>query len=311
MENKYLDTYKTRFTRSKKDAFLEELKKDFNELGYEYSEIKGKKWLTKANDAVFGNLKGAKTVIVASYDTPEKKLMPKTAYYPFNGNKTMSKDFWYTFFPMILLYFVILGLYVGMRRMDENSAFLGAVSMLIMLTLAFICYMFIHGVGNKYNANRNTSGIICALEIAKELNKEQKKQVAFVFTDMNRKRYLGSEIFANILKKMNKSPLIIELDCIGDGDDFAIGYLSGSKKAVLDIVSKKYRKDFMIREIKGNSLIQNSLAPYAKAIKISAGTFESKGELCVMNTGTGKDKTIKEENIQTVKEILLQYLKIK
>ena len=74
---KYTKQFGTRFSRKQKNKFKDEIAKEFSELGYEMKEIEGRKWLNKAKDYFFGNIKNAKTVIVVPYDTPERKIWNK------------------------------------------------------------------------------------------------------------------------------------------------------------------------------------------------------------------------------------------
>lgn len=308
MEDKYIKQHGKRFTSSQKKRFLEELEKDFTNLGYETSQFEGKKFLSKAVNQVFGNLKSAKTILLIPYDTPERKFASLTKYYPFHGTKSMNKDFWYTFVPMIVIYVLVLIVYINAGRLSTNPMILRITFTFIIASLAMICYMFVHGIANRHNANRNTSGILCALKIASELSKEEKRSVAFVFTDKNRKRPLGSEILKQKLDELKKSPNIIALECVGTGEDFAVGYLAGSKKLAQELTQKNKTKYTNVL-MKNEQLLQTCIEPFTKAVKISCGEFDSKHELCVYGTGTGKDRTIQEENIEIVKETVCKYLK--
>jgi len=84
------------------------------------------------------------------------------------------------------------------------------------------------GPANKHTANDNTSGVIVLCELMQTLSAQQKQQVAFVFFDHEETGLLGSSLFHKRFKKIMDEKLLINFDCVSDGDHMMV---SASKAA--------------------------------------------------------------------------------
>ena len=107
--------------------------------------------------------------------------------------------------------------------------------------------------------------------------------------------------------KMGKNPTIISLNCIGRGKDMVIGYLANSRKLAQDL-NRKLDVRLKQVQITENMRMQSAMEHFLKAVVIAAGTFDEKQQLCVMGTGTSKDKYIEDENIAKVAQIITKYI---
>ena len=74
------------------------------------------------------------------------------------------------------------------------------------------------GPANRHTANDNTSGVITLLEIALSLPEELRSDVCFVWFDNEERGLLGSAAFAGKHKETKKGALVLNFDCVGDGD---------------------------------------------------------------------------------------------
>lgn len=74
------------------------------------------------------------------------------------------------------------------------------------------------GPANKHNANDNTSGVVTLLEIARSLPESQRGKVCFVLFDLEEAGLIGSAAYRKAHKKASDSQLVLNLDCVGDGD---------------------------------------------------------------------------------------------
>ena len=86
------------------------------------------------------------------------------------------------------------------------------------------------GPANKTNANDNTSGVITVLETMQALPQELREKVCFVLFDLEEAGLIGSMSYHSKHKKTADRQIILNADCVGDGDE------------VLLIPSKKLRK---------------------------------------------------------------------
>ena len=84
--------------------------------------------------------------------------------------------------------------------------------------LIFGLWWMLDGKANRHTANDNTSGTVTLLEIALALPEELRKDVCFVWLDNEERGLLGSRAFAKRHKDAQKKALVVNFDCVGDGD---------------------------------------------------------------------------------------------
>ncbi len=254
-------------------------------------------------------MKQMKTVIVVPYDTPERKFWKKVLYFPFDGTKTANKTMVATYVPIFLFFALIFGGLYGLQPLITSTGLASLISCGLFLLTVMLMYWMMHGFHNAHNYNRNSATIAAAVEIAKGLNRDERKKVGFLFTDKNKMRFIGAEAAAKDLANAGKNPTLICLDCIAKGSVVQIGFNPQNRKLANEI-AKYHPKKKSIDVIKLNEEMrtQNAMAYFKKAVVISCGELDDAGSLCVIGTGTGKDRDIELEtldgNITMVKEYL-------
>ena len=306
----YTETFGCRYTKAQKNKFLQELKKDMKELGYEAEEIKGKKLVSRARSYLFGNVKQIKTLIVVAYDTPEKKFWKDVVYYPMDGTRTASKTMLATYVPVLVLFaLVFAGVYV-IQPMLTSFAAATAMSIFMFAMTIGLVYLMLHGVHNRKNYNRNSAAVITALNIAAQLNKDERKKVGFLFTDKNKNHFLGAESSMQFLNEKGKNPNIICLDCIANGSYVRVGYNPQNRKLAADMVKYNPDKNVAIECVKlhDDMRLQSAMSFYKKAMIVSCGELDQEQNLYVMGTGTGKDTVIDETWMQLIGDMIVRYL---
>ena len=305
----YTKQYGVRFSRRAKDRAAAALTTAFQEVGYDVKTIEGKKWLNKAKDYFFGNIKTAKSVIVVPLDTPERKFWHKVWYFPFDGNKTESKTMLATFIPIVIIYAIVLGFVFFGTKLVTDPVMTAMMSAFMFVLLLFLVYFMVHGIHNAKNYTRNSAGIIAALQIANNMSKDDRKKVAFVFTDKNKARFLGSDAASKELKEAGKNPNILFLDCIGSGSVFQIGYKAQNRKLAQELVKcDPLKKNVDVVKMDGDMLYQHALAPFDKAIQFSCGELDADGRLYVLGTGTGKDNVLDEDRVDRICDMITAYI---
>lgn len=314
MENKllekYTETYGTRFSKRQKKAFLKALHEDMNALGYESTLIQGKKLLSRADNYLFGNMKQMKNVIVVPYDTPEKKFWHKVIYFPFDGTKTANKTMAATYVPILVFFVAIFGGIYGIQPMLKDSSLAFIVSMLLFLLTLVLIYWMMHGFQNRHNANRNSAAIAAAVDIATKLDKEERRKTGFLFTDKNKMRFLGAEACAKDFANAGKNPYVIMLDCIGNGSQTRIGYNPQNRKIAIEMAKHYPIKGVSVDAVKlsEDMRMQSAMSYFKKAIIVSSGELDGEGNLYVMGTGTGKDRSVNKETVEHNGEMVYRYL---
>lgn len=309
MLEKYTNTFGSRFTRAQKNKFLKELHADMGALGYTSTNIKGKKFITRAENYLFGNIKQVKTIVVVPYDTPEKKFWHKVVYYPMDGNKTTSKTMLATYVPLLVLFAILIfGVYFVQPQLKSSTGIL-VISFLMFALTMLLVYIMLHGIHNKHNANRNSATIAQVIRIATKLTKDERKKVGFLFTDKNRLRFLGAESSVNFLNKHSKNPTIICLDCLGVGTTTRIGFNPQNRKLATEI-AKSYPEKNAVSVVKldENMRLQSAMSFFRKAVIVSSGDLDEEDNLYVMGTGTGKDTLIDDATVDKTGDMIYTYI---
>lgn len=199
-----LEKYQVRKTRKQKTAFIEFLRAHFPELKVEEDA------LGYSRNIVIGNPDTAKAVFGAHYDTCAVMPIPN-----FIMPKSVLISVLYAFvlvIPMLLIGSVVGGV-AGYVFDDSN-----ATALFTLLTYWGILFLLIFGPANKHTVNDNTSGVITLIEMMSAMTDEERAQSCFVFFDNEEKGLFGSAAFEKEYKETMKKKLLINFDCVSDGD---------------------------------------------------------------------------------------------
>ena len=214
MQDEILIKYEIRKSNKEKAAFIDYMKERLAKAGYDPEkdikiEEKGK-GLVKSRNIVVGNPKEAEVLFGGHYDTcawmPFPNFMAPTSPILFWGYQILLV-------VMMIVPTALIGFLVGFIF---NSGAVAYFTFLIALIALLIQLMV--GFRNKHTANDNTSGIITLTHILENLPEEQRSKVCVIYFDNEEKGLLGSAFFYNKHKKQIKDKMLINFDCVGDGD---------------------------------------------------------------------------------------------
>ncbi len=199
-----LACYQMRKTRKQKDAFLEFMKREFPQAAVEEGG------LFRSRNLVIGDLNSAKVVFTAHYDT--------CAALPF-PNLLMPKNILGTILYILLL---CLPLFAISFALSTAAIFLTdnfwVAYFADLLVLAAFLFLMFGGRPNRNTVNDNTSGVLMLCELLERLDEGERAQAAFVFFDNEEYGMLGSAQFRKKHKAEMKQKLLINFDCISDGN---------------------------------------------------------------------------------------------
>ncbi|MEG0314412.1 MAG: hypothetical protein RR646_04015 [Erysipelotrichaceae bacterium] len=308
----YFKEYITRFTRKQKNIFINQLNKEFKPYNIEPSMLVTKKFIRTSNNIVYGNLKLAKLIVMVPYDTPQLILYPNYLYYPLDGSKNQNKTVLATYIPAMILYTLLLAALTFLPTIFTSIQ--AQLVLVVISSIVFIALMksIIIGFSNKHNTNRNTASIIASLELLKSLNKDNLKKIAFVYTDQNTNKHLGAESLATELKNLNRNPAIINLNCISTGNNLLIGCIHDSEKLAKELLNC-YHGTTDIKRISLSSSMSmlTPLMYFKNIISISAGELDKDNNLYVKNTSSKKDNVMDEQLLQSVIDMIREYINAK
>ena len=222
-----LGKYEVRKTDEQKTAFIDWARTYAQELGQTMQvEESGK--IIRTRNLVFGDLRTAKTLITAHYDTCARMPFPNF----------LTPDCW----PIIILtqlilpflLFTVLGFVMGFvsasllpRVMPEWAAEIAAPLLCAGVIFAVMGLM-LFGPQNPHTANDNTSGVAMVIRLLPEYT--DRKDVAFVLFDNEEKGLLGSSAFVKAHRALYKQAFVVNLDCVSDGDTLLYAYSKAAKK---------------------------------------------------------------------------------
>ena len=202
-----LKLHPIRKKKLQKEAFRGDVQTYVKGLGYDVHLEKGS---FGAQNIVIGDPKTAKYLVTAHYDTPASIGLPNVLT---PCNLLMYLLWQIVIVGIILTASLAIGFLAGGLLNNSSIGFLigYAVYMTVFLLLMF-------GPANKSNVNDNSSGVITALEIARSMPEIHRDKVCFVLFDLEEAGLIGSGAYRKAHKKESDGQIVLNLDCVGDGD---------------------------------------------------------------------------------------------
>ncbi len=279
--------YEIRKSRQQKTYFIDWITEYAKTKGYDVNVEKGS---FRSRNIVIGDPDSAKVIFTAHYDTCAAMPLP---------NFITPKSF-----TCYLLYQLVLTLVI-IAVPAVVAALVGLINeALVPLTAIFgiylILFLLMFGPANKHTANDNTSGVTAVLDLLNALPEEKRSDVAFVLFDLEEAGLIGSSSFAKKHRKNIKNTLLINFDCVSDGENilFALNRKAkGYKEKIEDayISDGKYSVDVAYKGVFYPSDQMNvPLGVGVAALKKS----KKLGVLYMDKIHTKKDTVYNEENIE-------------
>ena len=231
LSKKILDDFQTRKTKAQKSNFtsflISELEK--NEI---YAKIDESGSIIKSRNIVIGDISKANVIFTAHYDTAPK--------LPFLNFITPKNLLFYIFYQiLILLPLFIICFLVSFISMIFFENILIAYFLCAFLAFGFV-YIIMFGKENKNTVNDNTSGIITLCEIMLNMTKDELATTAFVFFDNEELGLIGSSAFAKQHREEIKGKIVINFDCVSDGETIMVVVNGVARKKYGDIITSAY-----------------------------------------------------------------------
>ena len=296
-----LSQFPVRKTKKQKQAFRDSVQDYLASLNYSVAVEEGK---FGSRNMVIGDPKTAKYLVTAHYDTP--------ARLPFPNFITPC-----SFVPFALYQlFTLVMIFVGAALLDVFlSLLLGVVPSEGFSGSAYVwivCLLMLVGPANPNNANDNTSGVVTVLEIARTLPENQRHKVCFILFDLEEAGLIGSKEYYKKHNKEVQDQLILNLDCVGDGDHLMMFPTKALKKDRKKLTSLYKacgyfgKKSILIHE-KGFSYNPSDQKHFPYGVGICA-LNQKKKTLCLSRIHTPKDTVLDETNVNILRAALTTYI---
>ena len=300
LKNPYdiLTAHPVRKKKIQKERFRQEVQDYLQTLGYSTNVESGS---FGSKNLVIGDPDRAKYLVTAHYDTCARMFVPNLIT-PCNALLFIL----YQIFVCLLLIVPTLavGALVGYLF---HSFFVGYFLWMVLLWTG-IALMLV-GPANSSNVNDNTSGVVNVLEIAKSLPEHYRKDVCFVLFDLEEAGLIGSASYRKKHKKASESQMVLNLDCVGEGDEIYLFPTSKLKKnqkklADLDKITGNFGKKTVAVRKQGFSIYPSDQAHFPYGVGICALNRGKLG-LYLSKIHTPKDTVLDETNVNILRAAII------
>lgn len=295
-----LHRFPVRKTKLQKQAFRNALQPYLEKMGYPVTVEKGS---FGANNVVIGDPEGAKYLLTAHYDTCANMIVP---------NYITPCNFWAFLGYQMLLTIGIVGIAFAVALIPGLVFGWELYGLFGFLGVWLILGLMLFGPANKSNANDNTSGVVTLLEIARTMPENQRHKVCFVLFDLEEAGLIGSASYRKAHKKATDTQIVLNLDCVGEGDHIRFfpnkPMLKNRRKLSSLYIACGYlgTKDILVHE-KGFSIYPSDQKHFPYGVGICA-LNQGKFGLSMGKIHTSRDTTLDETNVNILRAALTTYI---
>lgn len=290
-------SYPVRKSKKQKQAFRADVTQWLQGLGYSVREEEGS---FHSRNLVIGDPQRARYLVTAHYDTCARLPFP---------NLITPCNFWtfllYQIFICLMLMLPALAV-GGMVGYLLHSFDIGYFLFVVLLWAAIVLMLI--GPANSSNVNDNTSGVVTLLEIARSIPELHRKNVCFVLFDLEEAGLIGSASYKKKHKREIPNQLVLNLDCVGEGDDiyfFPTAKLKKSKErlAPLQKLAGGYGKKSIAVRTKGFAIYPSDQSNFPYGVGICALKRGWAG-LYLSRIHTPRDTVLDETNVNILRAAL-------
>ncbi len=297
------DKYQVRKTKKQKTAFIEYIQKISDQRGYNCQVELSRSYGSR--NIVIGNPETAKVVFGAHYDTCAK--------LPFPNFVTPKHFLIYLLYQFLITALMLIPyaliIYVGTVINGEWWMLTGIFAYLYLL--AFIAMIMV-GPANKHTANDNTSGVVTLIDLMTALPEDKRNDAAFVFFDLEEVGTFGSAAFAKAHKKVMKDKLLINFDCVSDGNNILFAVKKGAK-GFAPMLAEAYKSNgfYNVDVATKGVFYPSDQANFKCGVGVAALKKSKKFSFLYMDKiHTKKDTVFQEENIKFLVDGSLKLVEI-
>ncbi len=263
--------------------------------GYVVREEKG---TFGAINLVIGDPTTARVTYTAHYDT--------CARLPFPNFITPKHFILYLLYQILIVLVVFASAWILEAGVKHTAAALGATSGIAYLAgrLTYVavllveCYLIIAGPANPHTANDNTSGVTTVVDLLCAMPSHLRGNVAFILFDMEEAGLIGSSNYASRHKEAMRDKLLINFDCVSDGDTLLFAVRKGAASYMpLLISSFPANEDFRVEVVTKGVFYPSDQVGFPCGVGSAAFRRTAGGILYMNRIHTAKDTVYEEKNV--------------
>ena len=230
-----VEQFPIRKSRKQKEAFRDWFIGWAREQGYT-AQATTPRGIFHSTNVVVGDPETAEVTFTAHYDTPACMFVPN---FITPCNVLIYILYNILIVPVMLIPGALTGALAShiLRLVTDNAELassIGGFAGFIMVYVVLFTMMF--GPANKHNVNDNTSGVAAVMELMLRIPEESRSKTSFILFDNEEKGLLGSSAYASSHKDVKKNKLIINMDCVGDGEN--ILFFANKRTRKLEVFPK-------------------------------------------------------------------------
>lgn len=292
-----LNKHQIRKSAAQKSTFRIWLTETLKAHGYDVTVESGGT-LIKNNNVIVGDPETADVVYTAHYDT--------CAVLPFPNFITPQNLLFYLLYQILIIvpmFVLAIGAEVLLLVLWDDAPMWLAM-LIVYLILSFCIWWMIAGPANRNTMNDNTSGVATLMEIALSLPEEERSKVSFIFFDNEEKGLLGSSMFRKMHGKALKDTLVINFDCVSDGEYIQFYPNKALKKSssLLTQVETAFRSDHtkQIEMVTGFGFYPSDQKAFVNGIGVAA-MHKNRFGYWLGRIHTNRDTVFDEVNIELLR----------
>lgn len=293
-----LRLFPVRKSGKQKRSFRAWVQEYLEELGYAVSIESGS---FHSRNVVAGDPERAKYLVTAHYDTCARMVAPNLI--------TPCNLFLFLLYQVfICLLLIVPTLAAGWLVGYLTDSFMAGYFFWMVLLWSGIALMMI-GPANPSNVNDNSSGVVTLLEIAKSLPEKEREKVCFVLFDLEEAGLIGSASYRKAHKKTSDFQMVLNLDCVGDGNEilfFPAARLKKDKRrlASLEKISGQFGEKVISVCAKGFSIYPSDQGHFPYGVGICA-LNRGKAGLYLSRIHTPRDTVLDETNVNILRAAII------
>jgi len=181
------------------------------------------------------------------------------------------------------------------------------------LAMAALLYVFLFGPANPHTVNDNTSGVLMLCELIANLSEEERARCAFVFFDHEETGLFGSSLFASQHRKAMKDRLLINFDCVSDGDDLLFVQSGKAKRRAGDALAEAFSPSAEKRSVIAGPLgafYPSDQVNFPCGVGVAAMQRNRLFGLYMSRIHTARDTALDERNFSFLVEGVRRFLRL-
>jgi len=296
LSEKILSEYQIRKTKKQKDAFIQLLQEQHPALTVEQSPI------IKSKNLIIGDPDKAKLLLSAHYDT--------CAQLPFPNFITPKNPVLSILYSLLIILPLTALLFLFNFLLNLLTADFWIHYCLTLVAYFGIFWLIVAGPANRNNANDNTSGVIVLCELLERLTAEDRAKVAFVFFDNEESGLLGSSFFRNKHKEIAKGKLLINFDCVSDGDHILFAMSKDARNGYMAQITDAFRScamDYMIENAE-KIYYPSDQAGFGCSVAVTTLKRHKLLGYYMDRIHTKKDVVFRQENIHCLCDVMQSFI---